>query len=180
MRTYLPYEHFNVVISTARTLIGADVSKFKVSYSPVMDMDNITVVSGSTTEVEKTITTPHTATGVSTPNTRTYINVQSGHTIEAGDVVQYATGKFGYVLSVDADTLMMKRPIKAAVADGATITQVGKMGDYVTPNISISEVGEYSITIEAPEYNIITQSRIKISEEQQTSSSSDETISIAY
>ncbi|WP_456390338.1 hypothetical protein [Hydrogenimonas sp.] len=92
-------------------------------------------------------------------------------TIEAGDTIEYSSGKFAYVMKMVGDKLYLKTPIRAAVESGATITQVGNTGEYVSADIAISGEGEYAITIEASEYGIVVEDRVRI-----VDSSSGETV----
>ncbi len=165
MKIYEPSQNFQVVVSTKKTLIGGDTSKFTVSYAPIDDLLNKTAVAGGVSEIVETVdsATAHTATvsGAVSYGARVIV-VDSGHNVVAGDVIEYATGLYAYVTKVTATKLYLRTPVRAAIADGATLTQKGNTGVYETADISIASEGEYLVTIEAPEYGIVVEDRIRI------------------
>ena len=165
MKEYNINENFKIVVSTKNTLIGADTAKFSVYYAPIGDLTNTTSVSGGISEVVETIATgtEHTATtSASAKYGDTSISVSSGHNIVSGDVIEYATGLYAYVTKATSTKLYLRTPILQAVASGATLTQVGNTGVYETANIAIAGAGEYLVTIEAPEYGIMVEDRIRV------------------
>jgi hypothetical protein len=166
MRKYNVNQEFNVVVSTKATLYGALAGDFEVYYAPTNNLTNRTSVAGGLTEAVETIDTPNTATlAASAAYGSQLLIAQSGHTIEAGDVIEYATGKMAYVAKVVGEKIYLRTKLQTGVASGATITQVGNTGLYNTVDFSIPSIGEYLVTIEAPEYGIMVESRVGIVEE---------------
>lgn len=165
MKNYEPSQNFRVVVSTKNTLIGGDVSKFSVFYAPIGDLLNRTSVSGGVSEVVETVdsSTAHSATvnGAVSYGARV-IPVDSGHNVVSGDVIEYATGMYAYITKAMDTKLYVRTPVRAAIADGATLTQKGNTGVYETADIAIASEGEYLVTIEAPEYGISVEDRIRI------------------
>ena len=165
MKIYEPNQNFQVVVSTKNTLIGADAGKFSVYYAPVGDLLNRTSVSGGVTEVVETVdaASAHSASvnGAVAYGSRV-INVDSGHDVVAGDVIEYDIGKYAYVTKATATKLYVRTPVTSALSDGDTLTQKGNTGVYETSTISISGEGEYIVAIEAPEYGIVVEDRIRI------------------
>jgi len=165
-------EVFNLIVSTKHTLIGADTSKFKMTYAPFTDPTHITDITGDFSEVEVTIDNPRQVkTSIPTPAGSRIIHFDPDDkdddgnpttNIQAGDVIEYATGYYGYVLKVVNGKVYLKRPVKVDVGAGETLKQVGKTGDYETPSFSIGQVGDFIIKIEAPEYNIDVEKRVTI------------------
>ena len=162
MKTYEIGQNFDVVVSTKGTLLGAGASDFTVNYAPTNNLIDVTDVVGGLSEKVNTIGTAHTATvsgGVSYG--ASYITVASGHNVVSGDTIEYATGKYVYVTKAIDTKLYLRTKLRATVADGATLTQVGNTGVYSTPEFAIPTVGEYLVTIEAPEHGIIVEERIR-------------------
>jgi len=163
MKTYEIGQNFDVVVSTKATLLGAGADEFIVNYAPTNNLTNVTAVTGGLSEKVKTIGTAHTATvsgGASYG--ASYITVASGHDIVSGDVIEYATGKYVYVTKAVDTKLYLRTKLRATLEDGATLTQVGNTGVYSTEEFAISSVGEYLVTIEAPEHGIIVEERIRV------------------
>ncbi|MEA1917190.1 MAG: hypothetical protein U9N42_06640, partial [Campylobacterota bacterium] len=157
MRTYNANENFNIVVSSKGTIIGKASSEFDVSYAPSSDLTDVTAVVGGMSETVNTITAAHelTTTSVSkVGSTLLYID-DAVSDVEAGDVIEYSTGLYAYVLKVVGVKLYVKTPLRAEVANGATLTQVGESGDYTSQNISIATEGDYIIKIESPENNVL-------------------------
>lgn len=65
---------------------------------------------------------------------------------------------------------------KIVVIGGAT--EAGNLGVYVTQDIIIPTVGEYFVTIECIEYNIIAEQRVKIVPQGELNT--DGTVAVAY
>jgi hypothetical protein len=163
MKSYNLGQNFNIVVSTKATLFGALAGDFDVYYAPTNDLTNRTVVAGGMSEAVETVAVPHEATLSSSASYgATYFNVSTGHDIEAGDVIQYAVGHYAYVSKVTATKLYLRTKARLAVSSGATITQVGNTGLYKTADFGIPTEGEFLVSIEAPEYGIIVESRVGI------------------
>ncbi|WP_456432674.1 hypothetical protein [Nitratifractor sp.] len=105
-------------------------------------------------------------------------------TLQEGDVIEYATGKYGYVMRIVGSKLYLKRPIRANLNAGDTLTQVGNTGEYMTPTISIGTAGEYLVTVEAPDYGIMVSERVKVvdpsSGSQPDPDAPDDAVAVAY
>jgi len=178
-------ENFQVVISTKKTLFGASASDFVVSYAPIDDLANKTIVSGGITEVELE-TADHTATttAIATIGAKMITVDGANSTLVEGDTIEYATSKYGYISKIVGDNIYLKRAIKETIASGATINQSVKLGEYTTPIISIDTVGEYLISIEGSKYNILVEQREKIVDESTSTSTDpnapDEAIAVGY
>lgn len=157
-------ENFKVVLSTKKTLFGAPDTDFTVYYADVNDLSTKTVVSGGATEAVATLSTPHTATTTAAaPYGSKVLHVDSANsTLVEGDTIEYATGKYAYVMRIVNDKVYLKTGIKAAVASGDTLTQKGNTGEYSTPDISISTAGEYIVAIEGSDYGILVEQRVKV------------------
>lgn len=163
MRTYNENQNFNVVVSTKSTLIGAAASDFVVTYAPVSDLTNKSIVAGGLIEAIESIATPHEALlSANAPYGSSVLNVNTGHNITSGDVIEYATGLFAYVTKAMDTKLYLRTKIRAALSSGATIVQAGNTGLYRTSDIAIATGGEYFISIEAPEYAMFVESRVAI------------------
>lgn len=185
MRTYQTNQNFVEAMSTRKTLFGAASTDFIVSYAPIDDLANVTVVSGGMTEAVETIVTAHAGTtnAPSAYGSKILYVDGANSDIVAGDTIEYATGKFAYVLKVVGDKLYLRTPIRVSVASGSTITQVGNTGEYASENIAIAAAGEYAITIEAPVYGIVVTDRVRIVDEATSSVDADapvETVAVAY
>jgi hypothetical protein len=162
MKTYEIGQNFDVVVSTKATLLGAASDEFSVVYAPTNNLTDTTSVAGGMSEAVESIATAHTATvNGYAPYGATYITVDSGHDVVSGDVIEYATGKYVYVTKATATKLYLRTKLRASVADGATLTQVGNTGVYVTPEFAIQTEGEFLVTIESPEHGIIVEERIR-------------------
>lgn len=181
-------ENFKVVLSTKKTLFGAPASDFTVYYADVNDLATKTVVSGGATEAVEAIASgdEHTATlTASAPygSRRLFIDAANS-TLEEGDVVQYAAGKYAYIQRIVSDKVYLKTPIRAAVSSGDTLTQVGNTGEYVTPDISIPAAGEYLVAIEGSDYGILVEQRVKVVDPSAGSTvdadAPAETVAVAY
>ena len=181
-------ENFNVVVSTKRTVIGAPATDFVAYYAPADDLTSRTEIPGGLTEAVETIASgdEHTATltqPASYGSRLLYVDDQNS-TIAEGDVIEYSSGKYGYVMRIVGSKVYLKRPIKASLASGATLTQVGNTGDYTTPTISLGNAGEYIVTVEGPDYGIIVSERVKVVDpsagSQPDPDAPDEAIAVAY
>jgi len=179
-------ENFKVVVSTKKTLFGAPASDFKVYYAPVDDLGNKTAVIGGATEATITIASgdEHTATTVAASPAKSkilYIDDENS-TLQEGDVIEYSTGYYGYILRIVGQKVYLKRRLKVAVASGATITQVGNTGEYVTPDIAIQAAGEYIVTVEAPDYGILAEQRVAVVDPNTAGDpdAPEETVAVAY
>lgn len=163
MRTYDLGQNFNVVVSTKATLFGALAEDFEVFYAPTNDLTNRTAVTGGLIEAVDTVTTPRTATLTADAGYgATFLRVETGHNVVSGDVIEYATGKFAYVSKATSLKLYLRTKIREAVVSGGTLTQVGNTGVYNTADFGINAEGEFLVTIEAPEYGIIVESRVGV------------------
>lgn len=179
-------ENFNVVVSTKRTVIGAPATDFMVYYAPADDLANQTMVDGGCSEAIENISTAHTATttqAASYGSRLLYVDDQNS-TLQEGDVIEYASGKYGYIMRIVGNKVYLKRPIRATIASGATLTQVGNTGEYTTPTISLGNAGEYIVTVEAPDYGIMVSERVKVIDptagHQPDPDAPDEAIAVAY
>lgn len=164
MRKYKLGSSFKIIATTQHTLLGADISKFTARYANVDNMDDWTIVSGEFVESSDNQNINGTAIAKATPAGARVIQVLEPHTIKAGDAIKYGDGKFVYVLNTTPTTLTLKRSIKQAIPADYAITTVSNLGDYITPAILIEDVGEYAVVVEAPEYNVVAQTRVDISE----------------
>jgi hypothetical protein len=163
MKNYNIGQNFNIVVSTKATLFGALAGDFKVFYAPTNDLTNRTVVAGGLNEAVMTVSVPHEAVlSASAGYGASYLTVNSGHDVVAGDVIEYATGLFAYVTKATATKLYLKTKTRSSVSSGATVAQVGNTGLYATTDFAIATEGEYLVTIEAPEYGIMVESRVGI------------------
>lgn len=179
-------ENFQVVVSTKKTLFGASAGDFIVSYAPVGDLANKTIVAGGITEAELA-TADHTATTTVDAVLGSKMLVVDGvnSTLEEGDTIEYATGYYGYVMKIVGDNVYLKSKIKAIVASGATINQSTKLGEYTTPIIAIPTVGEYIVAIEGSKHGILVEQREKIVDATTASTADpdapkDEAIAVGY
>lgn len=159
-------ENFKVVLSTKKTLFGVSPQDFTVYYADVNDLATKTVVPGGVTEAVETIPSgsEHTATLASdAPYGAKLLFVDSANsTLEEGDVIQYATGKYAYIRRIVSNKVYLKTPIRTALSSGDILTQVGNTGEYVTPDISIQAAGEYIVAIEGSDYGILVEQRVKV------------------
>lgn len=158
-------ENFKVVVSTKKTLFGAPSSDFKVYYAPVDDLTQRTEVPGGLTEAVDTIESgsEHTATTTAASRYGSRVLFVDGQnsTLQEGDTIEYATGRYAYIMRIVGNKVYLKTPLRANVPSGATIKQVGNTGEYLTPNIAISEVGEFIVAIEGSDYGILVEERVK-------------------
>ena len=162
MKTYEIGQNFDVVVSTKATLLGAVSNEFTVEFAPTNDLKSVTAVDGGLTEIVEDIETAHTATVNGTVSYGAkFIAVDSGHDIVSGDSIEYATGKYVYVTKATDTKLYLRTPLRAALADDATLTQVGNSGVYKTEEFAIPNAGEYLVTITSPEHGIIVEDRIR-------------------
>ena len=162
MRAYNTGQNFNVVVSTKATLFGALAGDFITTYAPTNDLTNKTVVAGGLSEAIESIATPHEATlSANASYGATMLTVSAGHDIESGDVIEYAIGHFAKVSKATATKLYLRTKTRVSLSSGAELTQVGNTGVYSTPDFALMNEGEYLVTIEAPEYGIIVESRVR-------------------
>lgn len=169
MRKYTVGQNFNVVVSTKATLYGAQASNFKVSYAPTNDLLNRTEVANGIAEAVDTIETPKTATLASASKVGSVLlTLDTGHSFESGEVIEYQAGSYAYISKVVGDKLYLKTRLRADLAIGDTVTQVGNTGLYKTDDFAIQQEGEYLVTIESPEYGVMVESRIGIVEQADT------------
>ena len=185
MRDYQVNQNFQEALSTKRTLFGASASDFFVYYAPIDDLANTTPVVGGMTEAVETVGTAHTATttAVSAYGSKVLHIDGANSDLVAGEVVEYATGKFAYIRKIVNDKVYLKTAVKASVASGATLTQAGNTGEYKSGDISIPSAGEYAITIESPEYGIVVTDRVRVVTEETTAVDPDaptDTVAVAY
>ena len=163
---------FNLDVTTKGTLFGASADEFSVSYAPANDLTQVTEVSGGCSEFIRTIDNPrqikvsqHAPAGSRVlhfdPNDKDDSDNPTT-TIKAGDVIEYATGKYVMVLKVINGKAYLKRPIKVAVSAGTTLQQAGNTGIYKTPDMSMTTAGDYIVMIYAPEHNVFIEERVTI------------------
>ena len=163
---------FNLDVTTKGTLFGADANDFTVSYAPANDLTQVTEVSGGCTEFVRTIDNPrqikvsmYAPAGSRVlhfdPNDKDSDNNPTT-TIQAGDVIEYATGKYVMVLKVVNGKAYLKMPIKVAVNAGDVLKQAGNTGIYKTPDMSIGNAGDYIVMIYAPTHNVFIEERVTI------------------
>lgn len=164
MKKYNENQNFNLIVSTKNTAFGIPSSAFTVTYASVDDIASKTVVTGGAVEALSTISTAHTAKTTSAASYGAVsLNINSStSTIVAGDTIEYASGMFAYVSKVVSGKIYLYTPIRANVASGATLTQVGNEGVYATSNIAIPTSGEFLVQVSAPEYGIDVEERISI------------------
>ncbi len=156
-------ENFKVVLSTKKTLFGASATDFKVAYADINNLSAKTSVTGGVTEAVATVATPHTATTTASASFGDRkLTVSNTSTLVAGDVIQYATGKYAYVQSIVGSTVYLNTPLRANVASGSTLTQVGNLGEYTTSTISIPTAGEYIVSIESSLHGVLVEQRVKV------------------
>ena len=161
-------QQFNLVVSTKGTVIGADTSKFKLTYAPVNNPLNETVVDGSFAEAVKQIADADkhvikvTVSAFAGSRILRYDPSDSANTIQEGDVIEYATGKYALVLKLVNGKAYLKTPLKANVSAGTEIKQAGNTGIYTTPTFSIDTAGDYLVRITAYDYGIIAEERVVI------------------
>jgi len=164
MKTYEIGQNFDVVVSTKATLLGAASSDFTIEYAPTNDLTNTTLVDGGLSEIIEAINSDDAHTATVDGNVSygaTFIKVTSGHNVVSGDTIEYVSGKYVFVTKATDTKLYLRTKLRAALADGATLTQVGNTGVYSTPEFAIQAEGEYLVTIKAPEHGIIVEDRIK-------------------
>ena len=162
MKTYATEQNFKVVVSTKATLIGAENTVFSVVYAPVNDLKAIVPVSGGLTETVNAVSVISADLTANAVAGSKLLFAESGHGIHAGDVIEYGTNNFAYVAKTTATKIYLKTATKVDVASGDSIIVAGNTGVYVTADIAIPTAGEYLVTIEAPEYNIIVEDRIRV------------------
>jgi len=158
-------ENFKIVVSTKKTLFGAPSSDFKVYYAPVDDLAQRTEIPGGLTEAVDTIDSASahkaTTTSLSKYGSRVLYVDSANSTLQEGDTIKYAEGKYAYIMKIVGSKVYLKTPLRANVPSGTTITQVGNTGEYVTPDIAINEAGEYIVAVEGSEYGIMVEERVK-------------------
>jgi hypothetical protein len=186
MKTYQVNQNFKEALSTRKTLFGAQATDFIVYYAPIDDLAIATVVDGGMTEAVEDIGTAHTATTTAvSPYGSRVLHIDSANsTLEVGDVIEYATGHYAYIRKIVGDKVYLRTKLRANVASGATLTQVGNTGEYVSGTVTIPAAGEYSLTIESPLHGIVVTDRIRITEEAtqapDTDAPEDDTVAVAY
>jgi hypothetical protein len=181
-------ENFKVVVSTKKTLFGASASDFDVYYAPVDDLTDKTVVSGGLTEAVIQIASgdEHTATTTASSayGSRLLYIDDANSTLEEGDTIEYASGKYAYIRRIVGNKVYLKTPIRANVASGTTLTQVGNTGEYTTQVISIPATGEYIVAVEGSDYGILVEQRVKVVDPDAGTSidpdAPDDTVAVAY
>ena len=181
-------ENFKVVISTKKTLFGAQPSDFKVYYAPVDDLTQMTQVSGDVTEAVVAIADAdkHTATttAFARHGSRTLIIDGQNSTLQEGDVIEYAVGHYAYIMRIVGDKAYLRTPLKVSVPSGTTLNQVGNTGEYTTPDIAIGSAGEFIVAVEASDYGILVEQRVKVVDPSAADSydpdAPDEAIAVAY
>jgi len=181
-------ENFKVVLSTKKTLFGAPASDFTTYYSDVNDLATKTVVPGGATEAVVAIASgdEHTATTTAAAHRgarKLYVD-SANSTLEEGDTIEYASGKYAYIRRIVNDKVYLKTPLKANVASGSTLTQVGNTGEYSTADIAIPAAGEYIVAIEGSDYGILVEQRVKVVDPSAGQTvdpdEPDDTVAVAY
>ncbi|ADV46417.1 hypothetical protein [Nitratifractor salsuginis] len=186
MKTYQVNQNFVEALSTRRTLFGAPATDFVVYYAPLDNLAQTTVIDGGMTEAVEEIGTAHTATTTAaSPYGSRVLHIDSANgTLEEGDVIEYASGKYAYIMKIAGDKVYLKTKLRANVASGATLTQVGNTGEYASGTIAIPAAGEYSLTIESPSHGIVVTDRVRITEEvtsaPDTDAPEEDTVAVAY
>jgi len=156
-------ENFKVVLSTKKTLFGASTTDFKVTYADINNLSTKTSVAGGAVEAVEAVATPHTATTTASAIFGDKkLTVSNTSTLVAGDVIKYSTGKYAYIQSIVGSTVYLNTPLRANVSSGSTLTQVGNLGQYTTPTISITTAGEYIVSIESSLYGVFVEQRVKV------------------
>lgn len=180
-------ENFKVVVSTKKTLLGASASSFEVHYANVDTLEDTTIVAGGATEAIEAITagSEHTATltAVAQVGTKVLVINSSTSTLVEGDAIEYTTGLIGYIQKIVGGKLYLRTAIKTTLSVGTTLTQVGNLGKYLTPDISISTVGEYLVSVEAGDLGIFVEQRVKVVDTEVSGidgDAPDETIAVAH
>lgn len=181
-------ENFKVVLSTKKTLFGASASEFIVTYADINDLGEKTVIAGGATEVVTFIASgsEHTATTTASASHGAkllYVDTVTS-TLEEGDTIEYAVGLYAYIQKIVNDKVYLKTSIKAVVASGVTLTEVGNIGQYVTENISILAEGEYIVAIEGSDFGVLVEQRVQVVDGTVTTSpdtdAPHETIAVGY
>jgi len=181
-------ENFKVMLSTKKTLFGAASDEFSVYYADINDLTTKTEIPGGATEAIVPIADgdEHTATltaPVAYGSRLLYVD-GANSTLEEGDTIEYASGKYAYVMKIVGDKVYLKTPVKAALVSGTTVTQVGNTGEYTTSDISIGGAGEYIVAIEGSDYGILVEQRVKVVDPDAGQSNDpdapDETVAVAY
>ena len=137
-------------VDTDRDVFGA--TGFKASY---VDKSSgvATAIAGDFAEIMLTVAgNTSTANGISTAGQR-MLTVADGTQFSDGDTIEDEHSNKYYVLSINANTLELKRPLVADVADASTVTQVGNTGLY-SNTFSIATPGRYNIVISNPSVNM--------------------------
>lgn len=140
-----------------------DASSFSLT---LMDMsDGTTVTNGGAgvfSELVK-VTNSHTSTtdGASTIGD-TNVTVLAGGTLAKGDSFDDGAGNLYYISSVSGNTLGLKKPLVAAIADAATLDYVGNTGLYRV-ECNIAAEGEYIATVSHPDYGNIALKYVVVS-----------------
>ena len=181
-------ENFKIVVSTKKTLFGAPASDFKVYYAPIDDLTNKTEVPGGLTEAVENIdsSTAHSATttAASAYGARVLFVDGQNSTLQEGDTIEYATGKYAYIMRIVGNKVYLKTPLRANVPSGATIKQVGNTGEYTTPDIAIGEAGEFIVAVEGSDYGILVEQRVKVVDPSAghtvDTDAPDEAVAVAY
>ncbi len=176
-------EAFKVVVSTKKTLFGAQSGDFSAYYAPVDNLQQKTVVAGGATEAElATASRSATLTANAAINATTLTVDSSTNTLLEGDTIEYSTGKYAYIKKIDGATIYINKKLLVAVPSGATINQSVKLGEYTTQDISIADPGEYIVSVEGSKYSILVEQRIKIVEEDVVvvDGNNDEVVAVGY
>lgn len=141
---------FTPTVDSNRDVFGA--TGFKISY---MNKSNgtVTAVTGDLAEVLKTVDgNTAAASGLIAAGGR-IIEVDDGTQFADGDTIKDANDNFHYILSITANSIEVKSPIKVDIADASTLTQVGNTGIYYI-NMSIPTEGSYNVIISNPTLNM--------------------------
>jgi len=181
-------ENFKIIISTKKTLFGADSSNFKIYYANVNSLKDKVAIEAQVTEAITPITAgkEHSATtsGIANAGSKV-LTVNSGHTFVGGDTLSYGSGLFAYVAKVTSTKIYLKTGITQSIPNGTNLVQVGNTGEYVTGDLSIPQAGEYLVTIEAAGLGILAEQRVKVNDVVSTTPVYDpeapqEIIAVAY
>ena len=141
---------FTPTVDSNRDVYGA--SGFKVSYVD-KSTGAVTSIPDDLTEVTKTVDgNTSDLNGMVKTGART-IEVLDGTQFNDGDTLKDVDGGYHYILSITGNTIELKSPIKADIADGSTMTQVGNTGIYFV-HMTIATAGSYNVIISNPSLNM--------------------------
>ncbi len=112
-----------------------------------------TPITGSFSEIIKTVPGNTAITSSITPSGITSIQVSSGHTLSQGDTFSTPTNEYYYITSTTTTSLTIKSPTTTSIPSSSTLTQRGNTGVY-TIQVTISLPGDYTIIVDNPTINM--------------------------